>query len=58
MDVTPRWSLPMAQSAKLLSFALCSSLLVPVMQLVGGVQLLQAARSGEAPQISRVLWRG
>jgi CHAT domain-containing protein/Flp pilus assembly protein TadD len=35
----------MACPAKLLSFALCSALLVPAVQLVGGLQPLQAARS-------------
>jgi CHAT domain-containing protein/Flp pilus assembly protein TadD len=46
----------MACPAKLLSFALCSALLVPAVQLVGGLQPLQAARSGEAAR-DRVLWK-
>lgn len=41
----------MARPAKLLSFALCSTLLMPVVQLVGGLQPLQAARSGEAARL-------
>ncbi len=38
----------MARPAKILSFALCSALLVPAVQLAGG---LQAARSGEAARL-------
>ena len=46
----------MARPVKLLGFALCSALLVPAMQLAGGLQPLQAARSGEAAK-DRVLWK-
>jgi hypothetical protein len=35
----------MPRPTKLLGFVLCSALLVPVVQLVGGLQPLQAARS-------------
>jgi hypothetical protein len=34
----------MARPAKLLSFALCSALLVPAVQLVGGLQPLRRPR--------------
>ena len=36
----------MARPAKILNFALCSALLVPAVQLVGGSQPLQAAQVG------------